>query len=116
MGIMGAAFIINGGLCTDSMFSFFRNWLISLGEAAFNLAIKDPDSLIGEVNKSMHEDVNFEEFDLVVEEVYENKFDEYLDDDCDLDMDDLLDREPKGNKWTAESVYDLYPRLSEKYS
>jgi len=118
--LWGAAFIINDGICTDSMFSFFRNWLVSLGEEAYNQAIAGPDSLSLQVQEKTYEDVNFEEFDLVAEEVYEKKYKSYIDDDEESDSVgfdlESLDREPVGDKWIAESVYELFPQLSKIYS
>ena len=119
--LWGAAFIINRGICTDSMFSFFRNWLVSLGEDAFYLAIENPDSLSEEVKSDTYEDVNFDEFDLVVGQVYEKKYKEYLgEDDLDsgsgFDIEALMAKEPKGEKWTVENVHALYPKLSALYS
>ena len=42
--LWGAAFLINGG-CSDDGFHYFRDWLISEGEAVFEAALADPDSL-----------------------------------------------------------------------
>jgi hypothetical protein len=42
--LWGAAYIINGG-CSDDGFRYFRDWLISEGEEAYQAALADPESL-----------------------------------------------------------------------
>ena len=46
-GLWGAAHLMNGG-CSDDGFKYFRDWLISEGEATFKTALADPDSLAGQ--------------------------------------------------------------------
>jgi hypothetical protein len=42
--LWGAAYVANGG-CSDDGFDYFRGWLIAQGQAAFERALRDPDSL-----------------------------------------------------------------------
>ena len=42
--LRGAAYIINGG-CSDDGFDYFRAWLIGRGQAAYEMALANPDSL-----------------------------------------------------------------------
>jgi hypothetical protein len=42
--LWAAAYIINGG-CSDDCFDYFRNWLISLGQEAYDAVIDDPKVL-----------------------------------------------------------------------
>lgn len=42
--LWGAAYLINGG-CSDDGFDYFRGWLISQGQAVFDKALENPDSL-----------------------------------------------------------------------
>jgi hypothetical protein len=42
--LWGAAYLINGG-CSDDGFEYFRAWLISRGQSAYDAAIENPDSL-----------------------------------------------------------------------
>uniref|UniRef100_A0AAU2JQI1 DUF4240 domain-containing protein n=1 Tax=Streptomyces sp. NBC_00049 TaxID=2903617 RepID=A0AAU2JQI1_9ACTN len=42
--LWAAAYVINGG-CSDDGFDYFRGWLLTQGEAAFEAALADPDSL-----------------------------------------------------------------------
>lgn len=42
--LWGAAYILNGG-CSDDGFDYFRAWLIGRGQAAYDAALVNPDSL-----------------------------------------------------------------------
>ncbi|MFD8632084.1 DUF4240 domain-containing protein [Streptomyces sp. NPDC059533] len=42
--LWAAAYVINGG-CSDDGFDYFRGWLLTQGQAAFEAALADPDSL-----------------------------------------------------------------------
>jgi hypothetical protein len=42
--LWGAAYLINGG-CSDDGFEYFCNWLILQGQAVYEAALKEPDSL-----------------------------------------------------------------------
>jgi hypothetical protein len=42
--LWGAAYLMNGG-CSDDGFRHFRDWLISEGEAVYEAALADPQSL-----------------------------------------------------------------------
>jgi hypothetical protein len=44
--LWAAAYLINGG-ASDDGFEYFRGWLISQGQAVFEAALADPDSLAG---------------------------------------------------------------------
>lgn len=43
-GLWGAGYVIHGGMSDDS-FEYFRCWLIAHGQAFFEAALADPDSL-----------------------------------------------------------------------
>ncbi|WP_431681456.1 DUF4240 domain-containing protein [Kitasatospora sp. KL5] len=45
-GLWGAAYVINGG-CSDDGFDYFRGWLITCGQQAFEQAVAAPDTLAG---------------------------------------------------------------------
>jgi hypothetical protein len=47
--LWGAAYLINGG-CSDDGFEYFRGWLVSRGQAVFDAAVADPDSLVDVVD------------------------------------------------------------------
>ncbi|WP_030383817.1 DUF4240 domain-containing protein [Streptomyces sp. NRRL S-241] len=42
--LWAAAYVINGG-CSDDGFDYFRGWLLTQGQEAFESALADPDSL-----------------------------------------------------------------------
>ncbi|MGW6981359.1 DUF4240 domain-containing protein [Streptomyces sp. NPDC054932] len=42
--LWAAAYLINGG-CSDDGFDYFRGWLLTQGQEAFETAVTDPDSL-----------------------------------------------------------------------
>ena len=42
--LWGAAYLINGG-CSDDGFDYFRGWLLGQGQAIWQTALADPDSL-----------------------------------------------------------------------
>lgn len=42
--LWGAAYVINGG-CSDDCFDYFRAWLVGRGQAAYEAALANPDSL-----------------------------------------------------------------------
>lgn len=42
--LWGAAYVINGG-CSDDGFDYFRAWLLMQGQAVFEAALRDPDTL-----------------------------------------------------------------------
>ena len=43
--VWAAGTLLNDGHGTDSGFEYFRNWLIGQGQATYEMALKDPDSL-----------------------------------------------------------------------
>lgn len=47
-----AGYIMNGG-CSDDMFEYFRNWIISRGKETYYNAKENPDSLIREVTEEL---------------------------------------------------------------
>lgn len=42
--LWAAAYVINGG-CSDDGFDYFRGWLLTQGQEAFEASLADPDSL-----------------------------------------------------------------------
>src|SRR5262249_60345691 len=60
--LWGAAYIIAGGY-SDDAFMDFRSWLISKGEAVYNAAMKNPETLAeAVVDSDTNDDCQFEEF------------------------------------------------------
>lgn len=53
--LWGAAYVINGG-CSEDGFDYFRAWLISRGQAAYEAALDNPDSLAGHLGEDEDDD------------------------------------------------------------
>lgn len=67
--LWGAASIMRGG-CSDDGFEYFRAWLISRGQAVFEAALRNAESLS---TQSSDDDFEFEDFIYVAVDVYEKK-------------------------------------------
>ena len=104
--LWGAANVINGG-CSDDGFRYFRDWLISEGEAVFEAALADPDSL---ADIAQDEGFELESFGYVAAEVYEQMTDQPLAASPTLDS-----AEPAGHAWKEEELPALLPRLWKKF-
>ena len=50
--LWGAAYLINGG-ASDDGFYYFRCWLIGMGEAVYEAALANPDTLADRVSEGM---------------------------------------------------------------
>lgn len=107
--LWGAAYVIGGG-CSDDGFADFRNWIISLGKDAYDLARKSPDDLGPVSSHPSVEDVFFEELAYIAEEVFEEQFDK------ELDVAIPYSSEPKGEEWDEDAVDSLYPKLAKLYA
>ena len=104
--LWGAAFVINGG-CSDDGFRYFRDWLISEGEAVFEAALADPESL---VDVQQDEDFELESFGYVAGEVYEQMTDLPLPASRTAEP-----AEPVGRAWEEDDLPALFPRLAKKF-
>ena len=107
--LWGAAYVIGGG-CSDDGFADFRNWIISLGREAYELALSSPDDLGPVSSDSSVEDVFFEELAYIPEEVFEEQFDK------ELDIAVPYSPDPKGKEWDEDTVDSLYPKLAKLYA
>src|SRR4051812_26519959 len=47
--LWAGAYVINGG-CSDDAFDYFRGWLLAQGQAVFESALSDPDTLVDVVS------------------------------------------------------------------
>jgi hypothetical protein len=112
--LWGAAYIMGGG-CSDDAFIDFRSWLISRGKDVYYNALSDPESLVdveqtpvdpGEVFPF------FEDFEYVVDEVYEDKTGEELPELC-----QDYPPGPQGEEWeeSDEALSRRFPKLWAKF-
>ena len=78
-----AVYLMNGG-CSDDMFEYFRNWVISRGKETYYNAKQNPDNLISEVVENA-EFYEFESFWYVALEAFRQKTGKDLYDYIDYD-------------------------------
>jgi Protein of unknown function (DUF4240) len=108
--LWGAAYVIEDG-CSDDCFRDFRAYLISLGRAPYEAALRDPDSLAPVVEDA--ETGDWENADSVAGDAYESAVGEDIPaDDSDLSGD------PLGEPWDDEdqdALAQRYPRLAERF-
>ena len=105
--LWAAAYIIGHG-CSDDSFWDFRSTLISHGQAVFEKALADPESLadIGYAAQSAH----YEGYQYVPSKVYR-----------DMSGGERVPRlrshpnKPSGQDWDEAKVAELYPKLAKKY-
>jgi hypothetical protein len=111
--LWGAAYVIGQG-CSDDGFQDFRAWLISKGEVVYRKALKDPETLVESVVDS-DDDCQFEEFQYVASQVWEQKTRK------DLSRFPTLDSEypesPKGQEWSEEGddLERRFPKLWKRF-
>jgi hypothetical protein len=105
--LWGAAFLMSGG-CSDDGFRYFRDWLISAGEAVYESALADPESL---ADVAQDEEFELESFGYVAFEVYEQMTDAAL-----APGPSLEPASPTGKPWAEDELPALYPRLARKYA
>ena len=113
--LWGAAYIIAGG-CSDDAFMDFRSWLISKGEAVYDAALKDPESLAeAVVDSDTNDDCQFEEFQYVASQVWERKTRK------DLSRFPTLESEhpdsPAGQEWSedGDDLERRFPKLWKRF-
>ena len=104
--LWGAAYLINGG-CSDDGFHYFRDWLISEGEAVFEAALADPDGLADLPGDDERE---LEGFGYVAAEVFEQMTDTEI-----ARRRALEAGEPTGTAWQEDDLPARFPRLAKKY-
>jgi len=103
--LWGAAYVIGGG-CSDDGFMDFRSELISRGQAVYEAALKDPESL-ADVEPSVE---GLEGWQYVAGRAYQAKTGRDLPDDGERQAE-----EPAGEPWDEDELATLFPRLSEKF-
>jgi hypothetical protein len=108
--LWAAAYLLCGG-CSDDGFEYFRDWLISMGHAAFETALRDPDALSGlKIHTSAEEEYNFEEFGYVAMEAYEEATGMEL-----PRVDVPTPDEPTGTPWDEDDLPTRLPKMWAKF-
>jgi hypothetical protein len=68
--VWATAFLLGDG-CSDDGFLDFRSAVISMGQQVFDAAVQEPDSLYQLADDKVIEDIFFEGFQYVAQQVYE---------------------------------------------
>jgi hypothetical protein len=105
--LWGAAYLMMGG-CSDDAFEYFRAWLVARGKDAFERVTKHPDDL-AEIAPDADDDLEFESFIYVPDQVYEDLTGESID----LAAAGAI-RDPKGKQWDFEDDDEMkrrYPKI-----
>ena len=113
--LWGAAYLIGDG-CSDDGFDYFRDWLISMGRAAYEAALHDPEDLADLVTPGdMAAGCEFEDFRYAVLQAWEHRTGE---DSQDFPTTEATPQasEPAGEPWEedADELTARYPRLSAR--
>ncbi len=110
--LWGAAYLINGG-CSDDGFEYFCWWLIGQGQAMFEAALADPDSLADFIR----DDIVWRDGQLECEDIayaamaaYKEKTGQ------ELPYDEQNSRlaEPEGVRWEDAELDALFPKIMAK--
>ena len=104
--LWGAAYVMNGG-CSDDCFDYFRDWLISEGQAVYEAAVETPETL---AELEVTDEFELEEFRYVADEVYEAKTGRAMQPNY-----PEVPSDPSGEAWDEDTVDKLYPKLATKY-
>lgn len=105
--IWAAVYLIEGG-CSDDGFDYFRSWLISLGEAAFEAVIRSADNLAHFAYLPEVEVISFPEIISLAALVYEEKTGNSIPESC---YEPGRPNEPSGTPWDENNLSELKPRL-----
>lgn len=111
--LWGAAYVIGGG-CSDDSFDYFRGWLISRGESAFNAALTEPDNLDAVIKEADEDlDCQVEGWQGIGIEAWCRKTgQDYLDFPSDITT---HPNRPSGDRWSEEDIDHLYPKLAKRF-
>lgn len=113
--LWGAAYVIGGG-CSDDGFDYFRGWLISRGEKAFNAAMANPDTLASVIKEGDEEvDCQVEGGQSVGVDAWCRKTGrEYS--AFPFKRSGAQQDGPAGDEWAEEDLDRMYPKLSKRFS
>jgi hypothetical protein len=111
--LWGAAYIIGGG-CSDDGFTDFRAWLISKGQAVYEAALRDADSLADVVGET-DGDAQFEEFTYAASKAWEQKLNKAPEDFPWEDSGQAA--EPSGEPWDEDddALAARFPKLFSRF-
>lgn len=105
--LWGAAYLARGG-CSDDSFDYFREWLITQGQATFERILQDPDSLA-----DLEADVSETEELL---SVAWNAYRRTQKQDMPAVQGELQQPgEPHGSEWEEDDLPRLFPKIAARY-
>jgi len=107
--LWAAAYIINCG-CSDDGFTDFRAWLIGQGQAIFEKALEDPESLV-DIVEYPYLTRPFHLF-AISNEAYRLKTGQNLPPSLSRHRENP---DPTGDKWEESTVGEKYPKLYAKF-
>ena len=112
--LWGAAVMLNGG-SSDDGFEYFRWWLIGQGQAVFEGALADPDSLADLIKADIEWGdawLECESIAYVAAEVYE----EIAGHEMPTEGIHVFVSEPVGRRWEDDNLEALYPKIAARIS
>ncbi len=110
--LWGAAYLVNGG-GSDDGFDYFRCWLIAQGQAFYESALADPDSLADLLpDDTEWGDANLDREDIAYAagEAYGEKTGQKIP----VNALDFIPGAPVGVKWDEDDLDALYPKIAAK--
>lgn len=118
--LWAAAWIILGG-CSDDSFDYFRAWLLFLGKGAYEEAIRNPESIIPNLEKLDGDVPEFEAFLYAACEAFEEKTGQDLDNYLEMysqlsgDEQEQPDLELEWDEGDEKGLQKMFPRFWELY-
>jgi hypothetical protein len=113
--LWAAAYILGGG-CSDDGFLDFRGWLISRGERVYEEALRNPETLAQVVNAEAGDECQYEGFQYVAREAWENKT---RNRQGDFPAGEITQPDkPAGERWSEEGddLARRFPKLWRKFA
>ncbi|MCC9648582.1 DUF4240 domain-containing protein [Rubrivivax sp. JA1029] len=105
--LWGAAYLMNGG-SSDDGFKYFRDWLISEGQATFTEALTAPDSLAQIPQRGDY--FELEAFGYAALKAFASKGGGELDRDFNVEL-----AAPTGKSWEEAELPAMFPRLASRF-
>ena len=106
--LWGAAYLISGG-CSDDGFEYFRCWLIGRGQAAFEAALNNPES-VGDLVEDDEDALECGALLYAADEAYERVTGTEM-----PPTEITYPAEPAGEPWKEEDLEQRFPKLCERF-
>jgi Protein of unknown function (DUF4240) len=106
--LWGVAYLINGG-CSDDGFEYFRGWLISQGQQAYETVLADPQRIL-EFLTGNEEELECEALLYASRNTYEDVTGEAMPPAAAIEP-----SQPAGAPWQEAELRDRFPKIAERY-